>query len=89
MNRMKKYMVLLTIQQDGPVEWKDAREFHADSHRDAALLAFRLLPPGPIKSAFHRDMIVRAWVWLDNSPKHDTGAPICVHGLDLAKPVAA
>ena len=82
MNR--SYEVTLATNKDAPVEWQSSRPIESRSHRDAALLAFALAPHGhPARSAFRKNEPVYAWVWEQTSPRHSTGAPICVHAIEL------
>lgn len=82
---MQSYHVYLTG-PDGVLEWQSAREVHAHSIRDAALLAIRLAPGNnPARVAIRQDKKPIAWCWFSDSPKHPNGAPICVHRLELER----
>lgn len=86
--KTRAYSVVLVAPSDDPnaaLDWKSAREVESTTHRDAALLAFRLAPLGhPGRAAFHSLGRCVAWVWDESHPKHPNGAPICVHKLELA-----
>jgi hypothetical protein len=88
--KTRAYSVVLVAPSDDPnaaLDWKSAREVESTTHRDAALLAFRLAPLGhPGRAAFHSLGRCVAWVWDESHPKHPNGAPICVHKLELASP---
>ena len=83
---MRSYLVVFTDKPSEPVDVKEAREVIANNHREAAQLALTMLPrPSRFLSMFHRGETVRAWVWADDSPRHDNGMPICVHGMDIVR----
>lgn len=80
----KHYRTVLTTDPHAALEWQNGREIIANNPRDAACLSLQLAPgTGRERVAFRSGSLVRAWVWEENCPKHPTGAPICVHGIDL------
>lgn len=85
---LKTYSVFLCAATD-ELDWKTAREVDSTSHREAALLAFKLVPGNnPAKAAVRAGVPAVAWVWDESHPKHANGAPICVHKLELVRPAA-